>query len=324
MSHSDAPPPKRQRTEDSTTRSDIWYKDGSVILQVENIQSRVHWSLLAQHSSFFRDLEHLPQPPDPDQPTVDGCPVIVLSGDTRLDVDHLLRVLYDSCVLFLRRSLFPIIAALVRLGRKYQFTNLLNLAVERLSFENPTTLEAYDARVHDGVYTWTRIVEAPGTLFDILTLARENNILSVLPCAYYRVILQPRASLFDGIKREDGTVASLRPAELRQCLLGHEKLLKRQAGPGYTAGWLRQWDFDADCTNLVSCTQVRTGILQRYLETLNLWALGSVSRKGIIKSLCTHCKNHLEESFLAGRRKFWEELPSFFDLQNWAELSNDL
>jgi hypothetical protein len=72
-------------------RSDIWYKDGSVVLQADGIQFRVHWGVLSEHSSFFRDLENLPQPPD--QPSVDGCPVVELL-DTFFDVKYLLKALY--------------------------------------------------------------------------------------------------------------------------------------------------------------------------------------------------------------------------------------
>jgi hypothetical protein len=80
------------------------------------------------------------------------------------------------------------IAALIRLGRKYDFRNILHSAVERLTFENPSTLDAYDVRMaFDGKnYISTRIVGYPGVLYDMLTVARENNILSALPCAYYR------------------------------------------------------------------------------------------------------------------------------------------
>jgi hypothetical protein len=40
----------------------------------------------------------------------------------------------------------------------------------------------------DRGYIPTRIVDAPGLLFHIITLAQENNIMSVLPCAFYRLL----------------------------------------------------------------------------------------------------------------------------------------
>jgi hypothetical protein len=81
---------------------------------------------------------------------------------------------------------FAVVAALIRLGRKYNFRDILDSTVERITFENPKTLEEYDDLISDKKYTSTRIVPYNGIFFDIITLARENNILSALPCAYYR------------------------------------------------------------------------------------------------------------------------------------------
>jgi hypothetical protein len=40
-------------------------------------------------------MQELPQPPD--QPSVDGCPIVELQ-DTTVDVEHLLNALYNPCV----------------------------------------------------------------------------------------------------------------------------------------------------------------------------------------------------------------------------------
>lgn len=82
---------------------------------------------------------------------------------------------------------FAAVAAHIRLGRKYDFRELLDLALARLNFEHPTTLHGYDALLLDRP---TRIVATPSLSLDILALARENDILSVLPFAYYRVLLR--------------------------------------------------------------------------------------------------------------------------------------
>ncbi|KAJ6581602.1 hypothetical protein B0H19DRAFT_866939, partial [Mycena capillaripes] len=68
---------------------DIWYVDGSVVIQSEDTQFRVHWGVLSQNSPFFRDMQRLTQHSDGDQPTVDGCPVVELH-DAVEDVNHLL------------------------------------------------------------------------------------------------------------------------------------------------------------------------------------------------------------------------------------------
>lgn len=80
----------------SITRSDIWFDDGSIVIQAEQTQFRVHRSVLAANSSVFKDLFAVPQPPD--EPTVEGCPVVHLS-DTAADVTYIVQALYlRGCV----------------------------------------------------------------------------------------------------------------------------------------------------------------------------------------------------------------------------------
>lgn len=82
--------------------SDLWFTDGSVILQAENTIYRVHISQLSRHSMFFRDLFTLPQGcpadvshNDNDTNVLEGCPLIHLH-DTAEDVSNLLTALYDG------------------------------------------------------------------------------------------------------------------------------------------------------------------------------------------------------------------------------------
>ncbi|KAJ7125107.1 hypothetical protein C8R44DRAFT_782342 [Mycena epipterygia] len=314
-----ARPAKRQRTGDaSKTRSEIWHKDGSVVLQAESIQFRVHWSVLAMHSSFFRDMQDLHQPPD--QESIDGCPVVEMQ-DAVVDVEHLLRVLYNPTLLLQKALPLPVIAALIRLGRKYDFRDLLDAGVERLAFEHPTTLEGYDALSNDGTYNTTRIVQYRGIIYDIIALARENNIFSVLPCAYYRALIyHTPEQLFDGVLKTDGTVASLAPVDQRRCVLSRIKLLKAQTEPGHTIGWLRSPPSNA-CTTPENCTKARNSKLGKYMSGLYLCALSQYSEQ---RSTCGPCRQHNEEMTVAGRKKMWEALPGFFDLPPWGQLKNDL
>ena len=72
--------------------SDLWMDDGSIVLQAENSQFRVHRSMLSRHSSVFRDMFSVPQPTD--EKNIEGCPVIYLP-DSAEDVSCLLSALYD-------------------------------------------------------------------------------------------------------------------------------------------------------------------------------------------------------------------------------------
>ncbi|KAJ7018338.1 hypothetical protein C8F04DRAFT_1151877 [Mycena alexandri] len=236
------------------TRSKFWYSDGSVILQAEATQ------FSPSNSAFFRDMQSLPQPPD--QPTLEGCPVIELPDDDVIDVGYLLEALYSPPFLCQTALPLPVISAHIRLGRKYDFRELLDLAVARLNFENPTTLAAYDALLTDEYdvalmldshYTPTRIVNYPGLYLDIIRLAREHDILSVLPCAYYRLListdLRTVDELFLGIKKADGSRVPFTPDELRRCVSGREKIMYAQLQPGYGCGWYRSWVPSPGCAN---------------------------------------------------------------------------
>ncbi|KAJ7668654.1 hypothetical protein DFH06DRAFT_1182184 [Mycena polygramma] len=319
-----SPAVKRQRTEEPTpvTRSEeFWHSDGSVVLQAENTQFRVHWGLLSLHSSFFRDL---PQPPG--QPNIDGCPIVELH-DAVEDVFQLLMALYTPT--FLSQTALPLqaIGALIRLGRKYGFKSLLNSAVERLTFENPSTLEEYDALRDPGTGTYkrSRIVDYPGLLFDIVELAQENNIMSVLPSAYYRLIVQDLDTFLDGVSRDDGTLASLGPLDLRRCIRGRERLLSAQLQDGYTCGWYRFWKPSNGCPTRGQCTKTLDARLHDHLDFPTMKAFAHFIPTAHKNNLfCATCKYGIREFSAGGRRRMWEELPGFFDLPPWNDLKNDL
>ncbi|KAJ7502965.1 hypothetical protein B0H11DRAFT_1854163 [Mycena galericulata] len=314
-----SPPAKRQRTENALiTRSEIWHNDGSVVFQAKDTQFRVHWGVLSLHSSFFRDMQGLPQPPD--QPSVDGCPIIELQ-DSPEDFEYLLKALYSPTFLTQKSLPFPAVAALVRLGRKYDFKEVLDTTVERITFENPTTLQEYDVLESDnGDYRTTRIVHNEGIFLDILTLARENNIQSALPCAYFRVI-DRHPQFFHGVLRKDGTTASLASVDLEKCVLGRQKLVTCQWAHDYTLGGLTAPHCDR-CTSSGCCGPRCLRLLAMLLQAGQPFALCLPLIRGL--GLCAECTGHTEKLMTAGRKKMWEDLPSFFDLRPWSELKNDL
>jgi hypothetical protein len=62
-----------------------------IIRSSDNVDFRVHKSVLAMASPFFRDLLSLPQPSDSE--AVDGLPVVQLSEDSEL-LNSLVPILY--------------------------------------------------------------------------------------------------------------------------------------------------------------------------------------------------------------------------------------
>ncbi|KAF8216780.1 hypothetical protein K438DRAFT_403438 [Mycena galopus ATCC 62051] len=311
-------PAKRKRTEHAPiTRSTTWKTDGSVVLQAESTQFRVHWSVLSENSSFFRDMQGLPQPPD--QPTVEGCPIVELSDDDPEDLERLLKVLYSPTFLKRKALPLPVIAALIRLGRKYDFKDLFDSAVALLQSEYPTTLQEYDAMAK----RFVSVEISPGLGFDIISLATENNILFLLPAAYYCLLEDfSLIELFDGMSRADGTVARLSDLDLRRCVIARERLLVKQCQPDYTFGWARR-EFGG-CTKPTQCRTLRDGVLSEYSEQAEIEALALPSDILDGFKFCAACTRHAYECIIAGRKKIWDELPDIFDLPPWDELKNEI
>lgn len=88
--------------------SDIWFEDGNIVLEAGRKQFKVHRGILALHSSVFKDMLSVPQPPSSDQDSVDGCAVVRLS-DSAEDLEIVLRALIKrEYVLSRNRSTLPL------------------------------------------------------------------------------------------------------------------------------------------------------------------------------------------------------------------------
>ncbi len=224
---------------------------------------------------------------------------------------------------------FPAVAAMLRLGSKYDFVQLREEALLRLRFEFPSTLQEWDRLPSE----YTHILEQKGILFDIINLALEQGIVSILPPAYYLCIedivsqvFKQYASLkyqqneiFLGEMRDDGSITHLPPETQRACILGKEKILTEQANA--TLAWLDNEFISDDCFNPKQCTNVCSGLLVSIYKpmpepcrSLEKWEM---VRKGL---LCTICREEAERIHEAGRQKMWDMMPQNFGFPPWTEL----
>nr|GAT56158.1 predicted protein [Mycena chlorophos] len=294
MSDTDAPPAKRARTDENAsetpiTRSKIWYKDGSVVLQASSTQFRVHFGVLAEHSTVFKNIWTM----------------------TPL-----------SCDVFSEAISFSYVAALVRLGRKYAFTALLKEGVQRILEDCPSTLAQFDVLKDKPPH----ILWYHGLEFDILALCQEMEIRTVLPYVYYRILAYPREEWVMGSKRPSGTIAMLSRENLRVCLLGDYLVTRTQLQPDYTLGWLLSPPTPS-CRTSTKCMQDRCAT-HRWLMRVEPDAVcGLLPRTALddwIARQCEACKKELKPLLQSGREKAWTDLPSFFELPPWNELTNDV
>ncbi|KAJ7353587.1 hypothetical protein DFH08DRAFT_857177 [Mycena albidolilacea] len=311
---SDARPAKRQRTESELTRSDIWYDDGSVVLQAEATQFRVHWSILSLHSTFFRDMRTLPQPAD--EQSVEGCPVVELH-DSSTDLKILLRVLYDP--LFNDRAPFlDDLASIIRLGRKYNFENLLASAVQRLTYEHPTTLDEFEKLLDET--GWYRPTKYIGICFDVINVAQENGLLAVLPSAYLRAIVYfTQEHILKGFHGPSLSYTFSAEAQHR-IILGGRKIIEAQWTRCDLWDWLSSDLCAVGCTSIPSCLDRKKAIFQVVIAQ----SFSAIPFQRLASGLCATCGAHHAKIMAEGRKKLWEDLPTFFDLPPWAELKNDI
>ena len=148
---------------------ELWFSDGSVVLQAESTLFRVHKSQLARRSIVFSDMFTLPQPVVSTSHATfsdeshEGCPVVRLH-DTAADVANLLLALYDGPCVFswseendstdaIRRTFgdndpndFAIVSGILRLSTKYAMDSLRSKAIAHLNIAWPTTLKGWDLR----------------------------------------------------------------------------------------------------------------------------------------------------------------------------------
>lgn len=228
-----------------TRHHDLWFIDGSVVLQTGNAIFRVHKSQLSRHSPFFRDLFSLPQPTQVDvtastssqnspvlriEPSdeIEGCPVVRLH-DSSEDVANLLTALYDGPAFGNNDPVdFRVVSGILRLATKYLVDSLRSKAIGHLSEAWPSTLKGWDARedaaraseLQNGLGA-NGIYPSP---ISVINLAREVDAPSLLPSAFYDLSRYHYSQIFD----PDNGVDCLHPylplsgQDMQRLVLGKE------------------------------------------------------------------------------------------------------
>ncbi|KAF7297804.1 BTB domain-containing protein [Mycena kentingensis (nom. inval.)] len=313
-------PAKRARedtpAETSIIRSpDYWFDDGSIILQAECTQFRVVKSLLAMHSTVFRDMFSMPLPVD--EPLVEGCPVVVLAGDEAEDWKHLLKVMFPKECFVNDVPKVEELAGVLRLSKKYDIPSFRARALSRFKAEFPTELENYEGirsewvniSVDDGISPLGIIVKG-------VNLARELGIYSILPCAFYLIVVAP--TVVEDMRGE--TFAKLAPADQVLCLQGYIALV--QTHKETPSQWLSSAQVPSPgCTSPAACESARKDLLiQLGASAYNVVRVLAPWDEIAALKVCSPCRTAGRFAFDAAREKCWQKLPTYFGLPPWEEL----
>ncbi|KAH8979163.1 hypothetical protein EDB86DRAFT_3089392 [Lactarius hatsudake] len=196
---------------------DLWFTDGSVVLQAESTLFRP--VVTTSHATFAEESH-------------EGCPVVRLH-DSERDVANLLLALYDGPTFGDNDpDDFAIVSGILRLSTKYAMDSLRSKAIVHLNVAWPTSLKGWDLREDKAhacdLASSTEHASLYPSPIDIINLARETNVPSLLPAAFYDISRYTFSQIFepmdDELSRFRGAAAggTLSSEDMRRLALGKE------------------------------------------------------------------------------------------------------
>lgn len=216
---------------------------------------------------------------------------------------------------------FKVVAAFVRLGRKYDIDVVLDDGLRRLHQEFPATLESYDNLELDTETGWTLIKYARGIEIDVVNLAHEQNLLSVLPLAFLSL---RRGHVVESGANDDGYIVTLPLVDQRTWLIYTSALPELLAKTTYA--WVKapHSDYHQSCTNPEDCDFSRSEFARRSLfplsepfDPIRRW------QQEWGGMFCSNCAKRAKRLHSEGRSRFWDALPGAFGLPGWEELRKE-
>ncbi|KAJ7652432.1 hypothetical protein DFH06DRAFT_535853 [Mycena polygramma] len=287
----------------SPTRSDVWFADGTVVLQANATLFRVYRGVLAAQSPIFRDAFSIPQPAT--QETYEGCPLVVLhdsAEDLRLfllathDAGYLVNTPVDG---------MTTLSALLRLSTKYEVGHIRSRMIFILQTLYPSSLDDYLQKEPPAAWE-----EVDYDDFVALRLAQEVEIPSILPTIYYECCGYETSYLMN---------ADISFADKTKCILAKETFSSKWSGRVYSFLFIHPPS--ASCTSVLQCAGVR---LRRLKTTpLQLYQVFPFGCGSYLQGLCSDCVEDANLRFQRELPAFWDALPSLFGLAPWTDLLSD-
>ncbi|KDR86013.1 hypothetical protein GALMADRAFT_49237, partial [Galerina marginata CBS 339.88] len=301
--------------------ADYWFDDGNVILQAENTQFRVHRGNISRHSQVFRDMFSLPQPEK--EPLFEGCPLVHVS-DAPQDWENIFSILYDHNASYTSTKMFalPLLASMLRIGKKYQFDKLQSLALERIRMELPDSLDAWDEKFGDG--SEGQIVDSDSEI-NIVNFLLETGFQTLLPVAYYICIssLTP-AHICEGLDSDDGTSSYLSAQLIKTLTVARQNLstaIMLHEFPWTTSSRDQSTIPTAACRVKSECKSHRSMVLAALIPGPEPDQALSFPVESIVsEEYCDSCDAEIRNIYQAGREVIWDNLPSYFGLPKWEDL----
>ena len=336
---------------------DVWYDDGNVVVQAENIVFKVFRGILASNSTVFADMLSVPQPINMTGPDMyDSCPLIQIYG-TPEDARHFLKAIHDAgSARFVRQrgretnqalryydvrttSKFSVVAGILRLSTKYQVPYLRKRAISHLTTMFPSSLQDFQENRNSSPYA-AKLGHYTGLAMEVVNLAKECRLPMLLPISMYYCAVMRLEHILDGVvvANDDGTTRKidLDWPEKRAIVLG-KRALNHRARTNLFGFLLVSTPPPPIIPNNPSASpgcgagqRCETGKLKwlRQMEPLL-----SGDKCGPLHmqfdwtrysaDVCTYCVMDGKNKYREGLKKSWEELPSVFELEPWDILKTE-
>ncbi|KAJ7610527.1 hypothetical protein FB45DRAFT_1038093 [Roridomyces roridus] len=287
-----APPSREGGSTDVITRSSIWYFDGSVVLQAETTQFRVHRSILAASSAIFKDMLGVHHAPSEKETTVDGEPLVQMHDDKAKDVELVLLALYDRKFFQKPQKTFDQVAAMWRLGK-----NKFKINVDQARTQTQP------------------IAHYPGMHIDAIKFAREtgwspSSLLHTTLATTRKASGTFSKKSWTAVLMEGGSRAHLSDNDKRVCILATSTLMQRQ--------WQAYRAYKTDTTHRSCSTGLQTALARETLEnTLCVDPLGPISLRNTsvnVYNACQACHTGASSLLNEEQAKIWNDLPGIYGL----------
>ncbi|KAF7326093.1 BTB domain-containing protein [Mycena kentingensis (nom. inval.)] len=303
----------------------FWMPHGDIVVQVVHTQFRVNRDILAFQS-----------------PRSKAVPLVEMAGDTSQDWEVLLSVLYEPFQLTEPMALNKV-AAMMRLGRKYEMDSMLQDAISRIRYDFPRKLEDWDEHTANKIEP---NMDSASYLCQMLLLMYEFELWSSVPIATFwliqewpivRVLLLRAPQFSNEDNHKEAVIENLEKTEAQvpsrlyaSIAAGVERLSIHQKK---ALSWLATTDpIPANaCITPMLCTDAR---ILKYHNAL--WTPDSAWRFSVLSGwtnewegwedynvyFCPACNAAGSGRFDEVRKATWEALPRIFGFPAWDSLKD--
>lgn len=316
---------------------DLWFRDGSIVLSVENVPSpqndavrtlRSFCGRLQSPATTWRRCDRwLPSRALARQ--IWGFPAFpqsfVWSIVSTIRATHQstasLNDIYYHYRSYLSNRHSKVdcdrVTSILRISTKYEMAMFRNQCILELKQLYPSSLNYFDAVYSLSGAPWTfQTKEDEAVNFaKVFDLVHELNVPEILPCAFYFWTQLDVSTI----------LATLSKGDSAACLVGRDRLQKMQHEQTY--GFVLHFPSYDQCQCCGDCKQQMDSMVTHFHRTKGQWtdlnpytiqlADFSVYRDG---SICAVCLKGMEKDHQNARKKVWDNLPGIFGLGTWEEL----